>query len=269
MSWRIGISTGACTDRPILEVLPAIHATGATGVEVSTPPRHFDPWSDLHIHELDQHLRAQALGAISIHTPFGGQLDLGDADPARRLAAIDAIVTCGKALKQLGGRLVIVHPTDLLRHEHDASARLRDAARSLAILAERFASDGLTLVIESPLPHLIGGHPDEFAFLLEDLPASVSVCLDTGHTALGGHWQRFLDVAGARLAHVHANDNRGTWDDHLPPGEGHINWAEIAGSLRHVSFRGWIMLELACPGAQALEGYLRQAFDRSVSLLSP
>ena len=269
MSWRIGISTGACTDRPILDVLPAIHATGATGVEVGTPPRHFNPWSDLQIQELDRHLRAQALEAISIHTPFGGRLELGDADPARRQAAIDAVVTSGNALKQLGGRLVIVHPTDLPRHEHDASARLGDAARSLAILAERFGRDGLTLVIESPLPHLIGGHPDEFAILLKDLPASVGVCLDTGHTALGGHWQRFVDVAGARLAHIHANDNRGTWDDHLPPGEGHINWADIARSLRQVHFRGWIMLELACPGAQALDEHLRQAFDRSVALLTP
>jgi hypothetical protein len=29
------------------------------------------------------------------------------------------------------------------------------------------------------------------------------------------------------------------------------------------------MLELACPGAQALDEHLRQAFDRSVALLTP
>ncbi|HKW01760.1 MAG TPA: sugar phosphate isomerase/epimerase family protein [Vicinamibacterales bacterium] len=263
MSWRLGISTGACTDRPIVDVLPAIHAAGARAVEVGTPPRHFDPWSDAQVRDLDQRLREVTLEAVSIHTPFGGSLELGDADPGRRRAAIDAALTAGRALKRLGGRLVVVHPTDLPRHEHDAHARLVEATRSLAALAEECAHADLTLVVESPLPHLIGGHPDEFAFLLDRLPDSVGVCLDTGHTFLGGHWRRFVDVAGARLMHVHANDNRGTWDDHLPPGDGLIDWGEIAHSLRTRNFSGWVMLELACPGAQPLDDHLRRAFERA------
>lgn len=269
MSWRVGISTGACTERPILEVLPAIRAAGATGVEVGTPPRHFDPWSDSQVQELDQHLRALGLEAVSIHTPFGGPLELGDADPRRRQEAIHAALTAGSALKRLGGRLVVVHPTDLPRHEHDAHARLREAALSLTVLAHHCDNAGLTLVIESPLPHLIGGHPDEFAFLLKVLPASVRVCLDTGHTALGHHWRRFVEIAGARLAHVHANDNRGTWDDHLPPGDGLIDWTDVTRSLREVNFEGWIMLELACPGAHPLDGHLRHAYNRAGALFKP
>ena len=269
MTWRIGISTGACTDMPIGTTLPAIRAAGAAGVEVGTPPKHFDPWHEHQIRDLERGLRDAGLAAVSIHTPFGGLLDLADPNSHHRHAAIGAALTAAIALKQLGGRLVIVHPSDLPRHEQDVPARLADVARSLGLLAENCAHAGLTLVVESPLPHLLGGSPAEFATLLADLPASVGVCLDTGHTFLGGHWHQFVEVAGSRLMHVHANDNRGSWDDHLPPGQGHIDWPEIARTLRSASFDGWIMLELSCPGPRPLDAYLRDAYGRAVSLLHP
>lgn len=269
MNWQMGISTGACTDSPILDVLPAIRAAGAQGVEVGTPPRHFDPWNETQVRNLDLGLRTQGLQAISIHAPFGGRLDLADANPDHRQAAIGAVLTAAMALKQLGGRLVIVHPSDLPRHEHDVHGRLQDAAGSLALLAESCAHAALQLVVESPLPHLIGGHPDEFAFLLKDLPAPVGVCLDTGHTFLGQHWRRFVEVAGARLTHVHASDNRGVRDDHLPPGEGLIDWTDVARSLREAKFSGWIMLELTCTDPQGLDGHLRGVYARACELLAP
>jgi sugar phosphate isomerase/epimerase len=268
MNWRVGVATGACTDMPILDVLPAIRASGAAGVEIGTPPKHFNPWHEHQIRDVERGLQAYALEAVSIHTPFGGLLDLADPNPHHRHAAIGAALTAAIALKQLGGRLVIVHPSDLPRHEQDVPARLADAARSLALLSANCAHAGLTLVVESPLPHLIGGHPDEFAVLLKDLPASVGVCLDTGHTSLGGHWHRFVEIAGARLMHVHANDNRGSWDDHLPPGEGRIDWGEIARTLRAAAFNGWIMLELSCPGQRPLDDYLRDAYGRTLALLN-
>jgi sugar phosphate isomerase/epimerase len=269
MSWRVGISTGGCTERSILDVLPAIREAGATGVEIGTPPRHFDPFDACETANLERGLAESGLDAVSIHTPFGGSLDLADPEPHHRHAAICAALTAGAALGRLGGRLVIVHPSDLKRHEQDVPARLADAAESLAHLADHCARAGLTLVVESPLPHLIGGSPDEFESLLRDLPPAVGVCLDTGHTHLGGHWHQFLEVAGQRLMHVHANDNRGSWDDHLPPGDGHVDWDAIARSLTGAGFTGWIMLELSCPGTWPLNGYLRDAYDRTIALLQP
>ena len=129
------------------------------------------------------------------------------------------------------------------------------------------AHDGLTLVVESPLPHLIGGHPDEFAQILQPLDGRVGVCLDTGHTALGRHWHRFVEVSGPRLIHVHASDNRGRFDDHLPPGEGHIDWRDIRDSLRRAKFAGWVMLELGCPEGD-LAVYLASAVGRAATLLN-
>jgi sugar phosphate isomerase/epimerase len=268
MSWRIGISSGSCTDCPILDILPLLRASGAGGVELGTPPRHFDPWSADQVQAVARYLRETGLEAVSIHAPFGGALDLADPNPHHRHAAIGAILIAASAIKKMGGRLVVVHPSDLERHNHEAGARLADAARSLALLTENCAHAGLTLVVETPLPHLIGGHPDEFAWILERLPAAAGVCLDTGHTALGRTWRQFMAVAGNRLVHVHASDNRGQFDDHLPPGDGTIDWPDIVRTLEAVDFAGWVMLELQRPRDNAA-AYFHRAFEQASSLLAP
>jgi sugar phosphate isomerase/epimerase len=246
-------------------MLPALAASGVTTLEISTPPRHFDVWEPGQIEALAGALQQWSLRVVSIHAPFGGLLDLADPNPHHRMAAVGAIVTAASAVKKLGGSLVVVHPSDLERHRHDAAGRVADCARSLATLAENFRALGVTIAVESPLPHLIGGHPDEFAAILDSLDDSVRVCLDTGHTALGRHWRRFVEVAGARLIHVHAHDNRGHWDDHLPPGDGSIDWAEVRQTLEDAGFTGSIMLELACPPSDP-ESYFRRAVEQAVRL---
>jgi sugar phosphate isomerase/epimerase len=267
MTWPIGIATGACMDRSILEILPAIQRSGATGVEVGTPPGHFDPWQEDQIAGARDALRASALRAVSIHAPFGGVLDLADPNPHHRHAAVGAILTAAAAIKRLGGRLVVVHPSDLERHRHDSQERLEDCLRSLTMLAESCRQEDVRLLIESPLPHLIGGHPAEFAWLLGGLPEQVGVCLDTGHTTLGCHWHDFVRITDGRLAHVHASDNRGERDDHLPPGDGRIDWHDVGRTLSAVDYRGWIILELVCPSEEPA-AYFTRAFERARDLLA-
>lgn len=260
MAWRLGISTGACTDMPIQDAVIAIAGAGITAVEISTPPRHFDPMSNGAVTALAQALSAHGLDAVAIHAPFGGLLDLADPNSHHRVAAIGAILTAGAALKKLGGRVLVVHPSDLERARHDAGSRLEDCARSLRALGESCRQEGLTLVVETPLPHLIGGRPDEFRWLLSQIDPATRVCLDTGHTALGGFWRDFVNVADGLAIHVHAHDNHGHRDDHLPPGDGRIDWREIVGTLADAGFDGCFMLELACPPT-ALGPYFQRAVD--------
>lgn len=266
MSWHLGISSGACVNVPILDLLPALFASGAEGLEVGTPPRHFDPLQPAQLESLAARMHALSFAAVSIHAPFGGSLDLADPNPHHRHAAIGAALTAAEAIKRLGGDRVIVHPSDLARHAHAAHARLDDCAASLKLLGPHCRRLGVTLTVETPLPHLIGGHPDEFAWLLRQCDDDTRVCIDTGHTSFGRQWLRFVEIAGAHLIHVHANDNHGERDDHLPPGDGILDWAEIAGSLAAMPFTGWIMLELRCPAEPAAENF-RRAFEQASRLL--
>ncbi len=247
MNPRIGVSTGGCGNQPILDVLDALGGGPVRGLEIGTPRHHFDPGRQADVAAVRERLDHVALRAVSIHAPFGGSFELSDPDPTRRQAAIAAVLAAATAIRDLGGSIVVAHVTDVPRRPQDVEQRLAHAAESLAIVARACDRMKLVLAVESPLPHLVGGDPDEFGSVLQRLSPSVGVCLDTGHTTLGHHWWRFLEVAGPRLTHVHANDHRGQHDDHLAPGDGVIDWRAIRDGLAGVSFDGWIMLELKCP----------------------
>jgi sugar phosphate isomerase/epimerase len=267
MTWRFGTSTGSCADLTVVMALDGLCRAGVTAVELSTPPRHFDPWRHEQVAQVGERLGRLGIAAVSIHAPFGGRLDLSDPDPHHRYAAIGAVLTAASALRQLGGTRVVVHVTDVVRNGQHVEERLTRSAESLRVLGCACHHMGATLLVETPLPHLIGGHPDEFAWVLGKLDRDVGVCVDTGHVSLGRHWDQFIDLVGDRLVHVHANDNRGEFDEHLPPGDGSIDWRHIRDSLTGVGFDGWIVLELSCPG-ESPSDYIGGAMRRFRDLLA-
>jgi sugar phosphate isomerase/epimerase len=267
MTWRFGASTGCCVDLPMVTALDGFCGAGVTAVELSTPPRHFDPGRHEQVAQVGERLGRLGIAPVSIHAPFGGSLDLSDPNPHHRYAAIGAILTAASALRELGGTRVIVHVTDVVREGQHVEERLTRCTEALCVVARACHHMGATLVVETPLPHLVGGHPDEFAWVLGKLDRGVGVCFDTGHAALGRHWDRFIDLVGDRLVHVHANDNLGEFDDHLPPGDGSIDWPHIHETLTRVGFDGWIVLELSCPGGP-LSDYIGGAMRRLRDLLT-
>lgn len=263
MSWQIGLATGIYLHQPILDVLPLIGRAGARGVEVSTPPGHFHPTSPDEVERVAGALEQRGIWAVSVHAPFGKSFDLAAAGAPERETAIAGALAAALAGHRLGARLVIVHPSDIERHGQDVAERLDVARTSLLALATAIRQAGMTMVVETPLPHLIGGHPDEFRWLLSHLDRHVGVCLDTGHAALGNNWHRLLNAADGRLMHVHASDNHGERDDHLPPGDGSIDWKAIAASLEAAGYAGWIMLELHGGQATDPESYLLRALAQA------
>ncbi len=266
MKCRLAASTGCCVDRRVADVLDDLHAAHVTAVEVGTPPRHFDPWRHDEVLELRSRLERLAIEPVAIHAPFGGLLDLTDPNPHHRHAAIGAVLSAASALRETGGSRVIVHVSDVPRHGQNVHERLGHATDALGVLARACRHMGMMLIVETPLPHLIGGHPDEFAAVIGPLGRSIGVCFDTSHTTLGGHWDRFMKVASQRLVHVHANDHRGRADDHLAPGDGIIDWGHVRETLEAIGFDGWIVLELACP-AGPLAAYFEAAMRRTRALL--
>jgi sugar phosphate isomerase/epimerase len=247
VNWQFAVATGGCADRPVVATIDTFHRAGITAVELGTPTGHFDPWAHEDVRALRTRLRQLSVKPVAIHAPFGGPLDLTDPNPHHRHAAIGAILSAATAIREVGGARIVVHVSDVARNGQHVDQRLADATHSLTVLARALQQMSVMLIVETPLPHLIGGHPDEFERVLAQLPLPVGVCFDTAHTTLGHHWDQFVRSVGSRLVHVHASDHRGTFDDHLPPGEGVIDWGHIRRSLETLDFAGWIVLEVACP----------------------
>jgi sugar phosphate isomerase/epimerase len=258
MTWSIGASTGCCHQTPILEVIRVLAEVGLPAIEIGTPPGHFDIWNRAQVEAIKRELTTCGVHAAAIHAPFGGMLDLSDPNAHHRHAGMAAIMTAAAILKELGGHIVVIHASDVINSVPDAATRLRHACESVHALQRACTEIGMTLAIESPLRHLIGGAPHEFARLVEAAGPDARVCLDTGHTWLGQQWDAFAELAAGRLVHVHAHDNDGVFDDHKPPGDGRIAWPAIASTLRRLNYEGWLMLELACP-TEPLPGYFRRS----------
>jgi sugar phosphate isomerase/epimerase len=258
MTWCIGASTGCCQQTPIIDVIRVLADIAVPAIEIGTPPGHFDIWQPSQVEAIKHELSRTGVRAVAIHAPFGGLLDLSDPNPHHRHAGMGAIMTAAAVLHELRGQIVVIHATDVIDSVPDAALRLQHACNSVHALQSACAAMGMTLAIESPLPHLIGGSPQQFARLLDAAGPDARVCLDTGHTWLGHHWTAFADLASGRLVHVHAHDNDGVFDDHKPPGDGRIDWTVVARDLRHSHYDGWLMLELACP-REPLCDYFRRS----------
>ena len=92
---------------------------------------------------------------------------------------------------------------------------------AVAELAEAASSRGLRLMVENLGPGF--GTVADLEPLLS--AREVAFHLDVAHAHLGGERRReLLDAFGDRLGHVHASDNFGADDLHLPLGAGSIRW---------------------------------------------
>jgi sugar phosphate isomerase/epimerase len=132
-----------------------------------------------------------------------------------------------QAAAQLGAHLMVVHPGyDRWRYPNLAAAWADQAAATLAPLldlAERYAC---RLALENIYEHT----PDT----LLDLAARLDTpwfghCFDIGHWHLFGTTAQaaWLTAIAPRLCHLHLHDNHGQGDEHLPVGEGAIDYAPV------------------------------------------
>ena len=68
---------------------------------------------------------------------------------------------------------------------------------------------------------------------------------------LKGGFHPFLEVLGDKLGNVQISDNNGITDEHLPAGEGTVDFAGLIGELKRMNFQG--TLSLAVPKEKVLE----------------
>ena len=257
--WPIGISTGIAYRHPIEATLEPIRASGLTQIEVSTAPQHVDLRHDWALRDLAQRIRERGLAVQSLHAPFGHDINLTSPDPHQRAQAVERLVRAADALAILGGGMYVIHPGgEDQRWVWERESRLAMSVEGLGRIHAACVARGLTLVLETPLPHLLGGQLDDFAWILARIPEEhTGVCIDTSHCSLGGFLFDAVARFGSRLVHLQVSDNRGSTDDHLPPGDGIIDWPRFRGALEAVGYTGVFMLEVS--GNGDIAGHVERA----------
>jgi sugar phosphate isomerase/epimerase len=247
VKWEMGISAGIAYKHPIAQVLEPIQRSGFRTIEVATAREHLDLCCPAKLTGLARQIEELGLRVHSMHAPFGHDIDLTDPDAGFRRPSLDLLTQAANALKVLGGGLYVIHPGGEDHHWiWDPEARLGRSVEGLSLVWEVCRERGLTLIVETPLPHLLGG---DLVWLLDRIPLEgTGVCIDTSHCSVGGFLYEAIERFAGRTLHIQASDNCGVTDDHLPPGEGFIDWARLASSLERAEYRGLFMLEVTGDG---------------------
>jgi sugar phosphate isomerase/epimerase len=250
--WPIGLSTGCFYQKSIFDCLEMILGGGFSLVEICSSRSHLDYHDQSMVREAARRMDRLGISAFSFHAPFADQIDITSTDHRLRNASVQEVIAAAEAAALLGARYMVIHPGP--EHpEHppgpDRISRLENCARSLNEIAGHCRRIGLVCALENKLPHLLFGNTADMLWLLGAMTeTNIGVCLDTGHAYLAGELETAAAKLSRHLCMVHASDNRGAYDDHLPPGTGNIDWSQVIERLREGMFGGTIMLEIAGRG---------------------
>jgi len=116
---------------------------------------------------------------------------------------------------------------------------------------------GMTLAIENA-GRILHSYPPtirELKQLVQELEGA-KVTFDIGHAHLterrAGKRTEVTIAEHIRnmrkqIVHLHIHDNHGRMDDHLPPGDGNINFKPIVDAIREIKYDGFIIAEFWDP----------------------
>ena len=246
MNWKVALSTSICLSQPLLEVLPRLKNAGFKLIEATALTSHLD-YKDLDsVHKIRDEMDRLGMQTVSMHAPYSESIDLTMLRESDRKLSVEELLAAADALRVLGGTKLVVHAGSVNEDANkQKKERLKQSLHSLTEINNYCQKTGVELVIENMLGHLVGGREDELQWFLARLPRqNLGFCLDTGHAFLSGKLLKYVKIFAPYLALVHAHDNKGTYDDHLPPGEGKINWSQFLGALADAKFNGEIVIEV-------------------------
>ncbi len=252
MDWILGLSAFIGPGRDHRFWLHKAKELGLGAVELRAEPLFCHPaYLDRAARrEISEEARGLSLSLhASIHGP-----NLASLNPRLAAAALEDLLETSELAAELGARVVVFHPGtlpgeylgvlgaldrawDVLRRALERAVIRAEELGVVLALENKQRSKGRDLVLT----------PREHVKLLEEFPG-LKACLDFGHLhTLGLDPREFVMALGERLVHVHLHDNHGEGDEHLPLGQGTLDWEGALGALREAGYRGTVILEIPDP----------------------
>jgi len=182
----------------------------------------------------------------TVHAPFF-DLSPGAMEPMVRQITLQRLTQALQAAGHLGANLMVVHPGyDRWRYPNLAVAWTDHAAATfepLMNLAER-------LDCRLALENIYEEKTETLTALVDRMDSPwFGHCFDIGHWRLFGRepQEQWLASIAPRLLHLHLHDNHGQNDDHLPVGEGLIDFKPLLRALATMPTTPSITLEAHNP----------------------
>ena len=207
--------------------------------------------------DLGRRLAAAGL-AVTVHGPFH-DLNPGALEPLVLQASARRFAQTLEAAAALQARLVVFHPGyDRWKYGGQDHLWLEQNLLFWPPLLEMARQAGIKIAIEN----IFEIEPRTLVDLLDAIDRP-----DFGHCFDVGHWRLFAETSledwfaalAPRLLHLHLHDNNGGGDDHLPVGEGIIDFHRLFALLG----------QLPSLPSMTLEAHDEAALQRSLVAVAP
>ena len=233
--------------RPILKELEAISELNFDYLELTMDP------PQAHYRMIRQQ-KKRLLKALDFHNMgllchLPSFVSTADLTHSLRKASLNEILKSLDVAAELGCLKMVLHPSYIGGLSVFVMDKAREyALESLDTIMERADKLGLLLCLENLFPktHSLA-EPEDFTEIFEKFPI-LNLTLDIGHTHIGDKEGRraldFIKMFPDRISHIHASDNFGEEDNHLPVGTGTVNFPEIIKALKEIGYDDTITLEV-------------------------
>jgi sugar phosphate isomerase/epimerase len=253
--------------RPVLDELEVLADLGFDYLELAMdPPQAHYTTIRREKSRILEALERRGMGLVCHLPTFVSTADL---TASLRRSSLEEVLGSLEVAAELRARKVVLHPS----HTAGLGVYVMDEIRqhgleSLTAIVERSEDLGLCLCLENLFPatqSLVDA--EEFVAVFERFPG-LKLTLDTGHTNIESKGGRkllgFIDRFADRLGHVHASDNFGKRDDHLPIGAGTVDYLRVAKVLKGIGYDETVTLEIFSPDRD----YLMISREKLAGMLS-
>ncbi|MDE1870972.1 MAG: sugar phosphate isomerase/epimerase [Candidatus Micrarchaeota archaeon] len=103
---------------------------------------------------------------------------------------------------------------------------------------------------------------EDFRHVLESVPR-LMVHLDVAHAYIEGgnrKIEKYISAFSDRIVHIHAHDNNGKEDEHLPIGRGKIDFNRVVSSLKKIGYDRTVTFEVFTSNSDATKSM--ESFER-------
>jgi len=253
--------------KPFMSELELIVELGFDYLELTMdPPQAHHSLIREHAARLVKSLQRYHMGLVC-HLP--SFLSIADLTKSIRDASVKEMTDSLVVASEVGAIKVVVHPWYIT----GLGALVADQAKQYGLegmeaIVEKADELGLTLCLENMFQEagsLVD--PDDFVEVLERFP-TLKLTLDVGHAHIGRNRKyrslEFIEKFSDRICHIHASDNSGKEDSHLPIGAGNIDFRKIVKALKKIGYDQTMTLEVFSRD----KGYLKNSRDKLSTLVA-
>ena len=234
--------------KDLISFLDIIKKSGFETIEIS---RHQG-----NIAARESQIRASGLKVWSIHGTLGW--DAISDSAAKRQVCIDGEYKRMDDTACFAPCPYVVHYVNRVNDPQAAN----NFRKTIEKLYERSSQLGFDLAIETApyKPQKYERHPDsrEIAdfvrsFNMKDL----NMTIDVNHSNLNEDIIDVCNNCNGIISNVHISDNHGEWEEHLPPGEGIIDFRAVNIALQKNGYTGPFNLEFHLPETPTVEKLIK------------